>query len=95
MMQANGMIDRLAEPLDHGDFATGIDGGAEDDFLKQIDRKMLGAGERQKKAAWVEMLERVKIEKFIAAGGGIYVAPFGGPATAGRARSSRNCRRFL
>ena len=36
MMQANGMIDGLAEPFDYGDFASCIDGGAEDDFLEKI-----------------------------------------------------------
>ena len=36
MMQANGMIDRLAKPFDYGDFAPRIDGRAEDDFLEKI-----------------------------------------------------------
>jgi hypothetical protein len=38
---------------------------------------MLGAGEGQEQTAWVKMLERVQIEKFIAAGGGVHVASFG------------------
>ena len=76
MMQAKGMIDRLAESFDDGDFAPRIDGGAEDDFLKKIDGKMLGAGKGQEQTAGIEMLERVQIEKFISAGGGVHVASF-------------------
>ena len=34
MMQADRMIDGLAEPFDHGDFAPGIYGGANPDLAK-------------------------------------------------------------
>ena len=53
-----------------------IDGGAEDDFLKKVDGKVLGAGERHKHSAGIEMLKRVQIEKFISAGSGIEVGSF-------------------
>ena len=55
MMQADGMIDGLAEPFDHGDFAPGIDRGAKDDFLEQVDRKVLGARKCQENTPWIEV----------------------------------------
>ena len=41
MMQAHRVVHRLAESLEDGDFAWCIDGGAENDFLEQIDGEML------------------------------------------------------
>ena len=51
MMQAHGVIDGLAESLDDGDFAPRIDGGAENDFLEQVDGEMLRTGEGRRKTA--------------------------------------------
>jgi hypothetical protein len=45
MMQAHGVVDGLAESFEDGDFAWRVDGGAENDFLKQIDGEMLRTGE--------------------------------------------------
>jgi hypothetical protein len=76
MMEAHRMIDGLAESLDHAYFTRRIDGCAEDDLLKEIDGKMLGTGESEKKPAGPHMSERVKIEKLVAPRGGFDVASF-------------------
>src|SRR5687767_8878184 len=54
MVQADGMIDRMTESFEDGDFATGIYGSAEDDLLKQIGGDVLGTRKRKKHAAWIE-----------------------------------------
>jgi hypothetical protein len=61
MVQAHGMIDGCAEPLDDRDPSAGIDHSPENYFLKQIRREVLGTRERQEKSAWMDMLEGMKI----------------------------------
>jgi hypothetical protein len=56
-MQAEGVIDRLAQAFYDGNLAARIDGGSEYDFLKQIYWQMLRAGKRQEHSAGVQMLE--------------------------------------
>ena len=51
MMQAHRVVDGMAESLEDGDFASRIDGGAENDLLEQIDREMLRTREGEKEAA--------------------------------------------
>jgi len=72
------MIHGLTESLENGDLATGIDGRAEDDFLEEVDRQMLGARERKKNSSWIEALQRMKIKKFISACSGGDIIAFVG-----------------
>src|SRR6266576_1799984 len=74
MMQAYGMVDGMAESLHQRDFTLGVDGGAEDDFLKQVDGKMLGARKAEKQSARIKMLERVQVETLITTGCSGHVA---------------------
>jgi hypothetical protein len=74
MVQAYRVVDRLAEPFDDRNLTPGVNGGAEDDFLEEIDGNMLRAGKREKDPAGIKVPEGVQIEKFISARGGIHVA---------------------
>ena len=51
MMQAHRVVDGMAESLEDGDFASRIDGGAENDLLEEIDGEMLRTREGEKEAA--------------------------------------------
>src|SRR5690349_20932853 len=73
-MKAHRMVDGLAEPFEDCHFAPRVDGGAEDDFLKEIGGEVLRAGKREERASGIEMLQGVKVEKFIAARRGVHVA---------------------
>ena len=48
------MIDGLAKSLEHADLAARIDCGSKDNFLKEVDRQMLGTGESEKKTAAIQ-----------------------------------------
>ena len=72
-MQAHRVVDGLAESLEDGDFARRIDGGSENDLLKQIDGQMLGTGEGEKEATGPQMPQRMKIEKLVSTCGSIDV----------------------
>jgi hypothetical protein len=76
MMEAYGVIEGRAKPFDHRDFSACVHGGAKDDFLEEIARQMLGAGEGQQQPAGVEVFERVKIEKLISSRRRVKVASF-------------------
>lgn len=67
------MVDGLAESLEDGDFTSGIDGGAENDFLEQVDGKMLRTREGEEEAAGSQMTESVQIEKLVSARGSMNV----------------------
>ena len=41
MMETDGVVEWLPEALDERDFATRIDGGAENNFLKKVQRHVL------------------------------------------------------
>jgi len=43
VVQAYGMIDGLTKTFDEADFPSGVHGGAENDFLKQVGGEMLRA----------------------------------------------------
>jgi hypothetical protein len=73
MMQANRVVDGLAESLEDGDFARRVDGGTENDLLEQIDGEMLGTGEGKKQAARPQVPQRVEIEKLVSASGSVNV----------------------
>src|SRR5258708_33747177 len=50
MMQANGMIDRLAGPFEQGDCGSRVDGGAQDDFLEKSYCKVWRGSEGERQA---------------------------------------------
>ena len=72
------MIDGLTKSLESADPAARIDCGPEDDFLKEIDRQMLGTGESEKETAGVEMFQGVQIKKFVSASGSFHITSFMG-----------------
>ena len=55
MMKTNGVIKGVAKSLNNADFATGVDGGAENDLLEEIDGDMLRTREGTKKPARFHM----------------------------------------
>ena len=77
-MQAHRVVDGMAESLEEGDFASRIDGGAENDLLEQIDREMLRTREGEKEAAGPHVPQSVEIEKLVSAGGSVNVAALTG-----------------
>lgn len=76
MVQAKRVIERLAQSLDNGGLSLRIHCGAEDDLLEKVDGKMLRAGKCQEYSSGIEMLERMQVEKLIAARGRIHVGAF-------------------
>src|SRR6185295_11669043 len=53
-----------------------IHGGAENDFLEQVDGKMLGTGKCEEHAAGGELFQRVQIEKLVPSSSRIQVGSF-------------------
>lgn len=68
------MVGRLAQGVDDLNFAGGVYGGAEEDFLEEVGADEAGAGEGGEEAAGVEEAHRQPVEVFVAAGGGVDVA---------------------
>src|SRR5262245_30626279 len=75
MMQAHRVIDGSTKVPENRELAATVNRRAEDDFLKKFGRQMLRTRKRQQYAARIQMSERVQIQKFVAARGGIEIAP--------------------